>query len=57
MVRRRVGRSYVAMLDPHPKNRGRGIDMLREGGMEVEVGIRADEAEVDMGPHLWKDTD
>ncbi|HMJ14865.1 MAG TPA: hypothetical protein VK524_25810, partial [Polyangiaceae bacterium] len=52
MIARRVGRTYIAILDPHPKNSGRGVQMLRDAGMHVRVGILADEATRDLGPYL-----
>lgn len=53
MIRRKVGAVFVAMIDPHPKNRGRGIDMLRAAGMEVTTGILEEEAREDLAPHLF----
>src|SRR5499433_62390 len=35
MIARRVGAVYVALIDPHPKNQGRGIQMLRAAGISV----------------------
>lgn len=52
MIRRQVGRVYAAMLDPHPKNRGAGIELLRQAGIEVEVGLLEDDARADLEPHL-----
>lgn len=57
MIRRRVGRVYVACIDPHPRNRGAGIDMLRAAGMAVETGVLTDEAFRDLEPHLWRAED
>ena len=48
MIRRKLGKVYVAMLDPHPKNRGRGVDMLRAAGIPVETGLLAAEATNDL---------
>lgn len=55
LVARRVGAVYVAILDPHPRNRGAGLAILREAGIPVFDGILADEALRDMGPYLWRE--
>jgi pyrimidine deaminase RibD-like protein len=53
MIARRVGRVYVALIDPHPKNQGRGIEMLREAGIRVVTDFLADEARPHLGPYLY----
>jgi pyrimidine deaminase RibD-like protein len=53
MIARRVGKVYVAMIDPHPKNQGRGIEMLREAGIEVVTGFLSEEARPDLEPFLY----
>lgn len=53
MIARGVGRVVVAMIDPHPKNRGRGIEMLREAGIEVATDCLTEEARPHLEPHLF----
>ena len=52
MIARRVGAIYVALIDPHPKNRGRGIDMLRAAGIRVITDFLEDEARPHLAPYL-----
>ena len=44
LVDARVGRVVAAMRDPCPDVDGRGFAMLREAGIDVEVGLLEDEA-------------
>jgi len=53
MIARRIGKVYVALLDPHPKNSGRGIDMLREAGIKVVTDFLSDEARPHLAPYLY----
>ena len=55
LVERKVGQVYVALIDPHPKNQGRGIRILEEAGIPVTVGILKEEAEKDLNPYLIKE--
>lgn len=52
LIQRRVGAVYVAMLDPHPRNSGAGIQMLRDAGIEVVTGVLEEDARRDLGPYL-----
>jgi len=53
LIARKVGQVYVALLDPHPRNQGRGIEMLREAGIEVVTDCLSEEAKRDLGPYLY----
>ena len=53
LVARKIGAVYVAIRDPHPRNRGAGLQILIDAGIPVVEGICAEQAQRDMGPHLW----
>ncbi|HEY1900465.1 MAG TPA: hypothetical protein VGG49_11790 [Steroidobacteraceae bacterium] len=42
----------MALVDPDPRNAGKGLEILRAGGMEVRVGTLAEQAQSDLGPYL-----
>ncbi len=45
LIAARVRRVVVAMEDPDARNRGRGLERLRQAGVEVEVGAHGAEAQ------------
>lgn len=47
-----VARVVIALVDPDPNVAGRGIAKLREAGVEVEVGVGADEVARDLEAYL-----
>jgi diaminohydroxyphosphoribosylaminopyrimidine deaminase/5-amino-6-(5-phosphoribosylamino)uracil reductase len=47
-----VARVVVALEDPDPLVAGQGLARLREAGVEVEVGLRADAAAAQLAPYL-----
>lgn len=44
IVRKKIRRVYVAVMDPNPLVAGKGIQMLRDAGIEVETGLLEDSA-------------
>lgn len=46
LVEAGVARVVVAAVDPSPFASGRGIERLRQAGLEVETGVRSDDAAV-----------
>jgi pyrimidine deaminase RibD-like protein len=55
LVAARIDRVFVGMIDPHPRNQGRGIEIMRAGGIAVEVGILQDEVEAVLAPYLIRE--
>jgi pyrimidine deaminase RibD-like protein len=54
LVARRIGAVYVALIDPHPGNQGRGIELLREAGIPVVTGLLQAEAQAQLAPYLYQ---
>ncbi len=52
LVQRKIRDVFVALIDPHPKNRGHGIRILKNADISVQVGLLEEEAEKDLRPYL-----
>lgn len=44
LVRKKISKAVIAMIDPNPKVSGRGVEILRQNGIETITGILEDEA-------------
>ncbi len=47
---------FVAMFDPDPRNAGTGIQILRDGGIEVLIGLLKQQARTDLEPYLLRNS-
>lgn len=43
---------HIAIVDPDPRNQGKGIAILLESGIEVNIGLLAKEVEAFLSPYL-----
>lgn len=43
LVKRQVGRVVIALLDPDKRVSGMGAQLLRDAGIQVSIGIGADQ--------------
>ncbi|WP_235501102.1 bifunctional diaminohydroxyphosphoribosylaminopyrimidine deaminase/5-amino-6-(5-phosphoribosylamino)uracil reductase RibD [Tatumella sp. UCD-D_suzukii] len=51
LVKRNIGRLFVSVIDPHPRNQGKGIDIVRKDVPRVEIGLCASEVSTFLTPY------
>jgi len=52
LIQAKIAHVVVAVEDPDQKVRGKGIEMLRAAGIEVSIGVAAEEATASLLPYL-----
>lgn len=52
LIDRGISKVYVSVLDPHPRNRGKGVELLKSAGVEVEIGLCQKEVLKYISPYL-----
>jgi pyrimidine deaminase RibD-like protein len=52
-----IRRVIVGTIDPHPRNRGRGLEILRDAGVQVELGVLEREVLTFIEPYLIRTDD
>lgn len=48
----RIQEIYVSIVDPEPRNNGKGLDMLKQARKTVHVGLCADEVNAFLQKYL-----
>lgn len=52
IVRRGIRDIYVGILDPHPKNQGNGIEILKKGNLRVHMGVLKEKIHQELNDYL-----
>ena len=52
LIAAKIGRVVVAVVDPNPQVAGQGIKRLEAAGIEVVIGVLADDAQQVLAPYL-----
>lgn len=47
---------FVGTLDPDPRNNGAGIDIMRQAGIDVRIGVLEDDVRTFISAYLWHRT-
>lgn len=52
LISLRIGSVFVGILDPDPRNNGRGLRLLADAGIHVELGVLEQAVREFLAPHL-----
>lgn len=52
LIKHRVGAVYIALLDPDPRVSHKGVDLLRQAGIPVFIGLEQEQARRSLRPYL-----
>jgi diaminohydroxyphosphoribosylaminopyrimidine deaminase/5-amino-6-(5-phosphoribosylamino)uracil reductase len=51
-----IARVVVGTIDPDARVAGRGVELLRASGVDVEVGVESDAVRAQLAPYIWQRT-
>ena len=52
IIEKNINNVFVGILDPHPKNQGKGIQMLKDANIKVDVGVLQDQIYHELNHYL-----
>lgn len=52
LIEAKISKCYIAMLDPDPNVSGKGVQALKQAGVEVEVGLLENKAKEILKPYI-----
>ena len=56
LIDSKISRVVIAILDPDPRNNGRGLAMLEAAGIEVKLGVCTSQVQSFLSPYLLSAT-
>ncbi|HEY5103748.1 MAG TPA: bifunctional diaminohydroxyphosphoribosylaminopyrimidine deaminase/5-amino-6-(5-phosphoribosylamino)uracil reductase RibD [Acidimicrobiales bacterium] len=48
-----IAKVIIGMIDPDPRVCGKGIELLKASGVDVEVGIEEENVRAQLAPYIW----
>jgi pyrimidine deaminase RibD-like protein len=54
IIEHKVSDVYVGIIDPHPKNNGTGLKILKDNGIKVHIGVFENKIRKELEPYLYQ---
>ncbi|EBZ0493682.1 hypothetical protein D6445_23575 [Salmonella enterica subsp. enterica serovar Infantis] len=53
LIQSKFRKVYIGIIDPHSRNNGKGLSLLKENNIPTEVGILSEEIHAFLDRYLW----